>query len=142
MKRITLAAFGACALVAVTATASAQSTPPTKEPGKLIVGFDVPAPGFWNGRVSGTTLRNPSGFEHSLSLAMGDLDGDALRCAHDARHPLLHAGDVVRERPELGRGFDQGALGLRFHAPGLLSSAADSFLESGLGVCCVHQRAH
>ena len=70
MRRIILAALGACAVVAATATASAQSTPPTKEPGKLIVGFDVPAPGFWNGRVTGTTLRNPSGFEHSLSLAI------------------------------------------------------------------------
>ena len=70
MRRIILAALGACAVVGVTATASAQSTPPTKEPGKLIVGFDVPAPGFWNGRASGTTLRNPSGFEHSLSLAI------------------------------------------------------------------------
>ena len=70
VRRIILAALGACAVVGVTATASAQSTPPTKEPGKLIVGFDVPAPGFWNGRASGTTLRNPSGFEHSLSLAI------------------------------------------------------------------------
>ncbi len=66
--KVITAALGVCAVVAV--TASAQSAPPTKEPGKLIVGFDVPAPGFWNGRVSGTTLRNPSGFEHSLSLAI------------------------------------------------------------------------
>ena len=40
-------------------TASAQSAPPTKEAGKLIVGFDLPAPGFWNGRASGTTIKNP-----------------------------------------------------------------------------------
>ena len=66
--KVITAALGVFAVVAV--TASAQSTPPTKEPGKLIVGFDVPAPGFWNGRVTGTTLRNPSGFEHSLSLAI------------------------------------------------------------------------
>ena len=62
------AALGASAVVAV--TASAQSAPPTKEPGKLIVGFDLPAPGFWNGRASGTTLKNPSGFEYELSLAI------------------------------------------------------------------------
>jgi polar amino acid transport system substrate-binding protein len=59
-----IAALGVCAVLAV--TASAQSGPPTKEPGKLVVGFDVPAPGFWNGRVSGTTIRNGSGFEYSL----------------------------------------------------------------------------
>jgi polar amino acid transport system substrate-binding protein len=62
------AALGASAVVAV--TASAQSAPPTKEPGKLIVGFDLPAPGFWNGRATGTTIKNPSGFEYELSLAI------------------------------------------------------------------------
>jgi polar amino acid transport system substrate-binding protein len=65
---VILVALGASALVAV--TASAQSAPPTKEAGKLIVGFDLPAPGFWNGRASGTTIKNPSGFEYELSLAI------------------------------------------------------------------------
>ena len=55
------------------ATASAQSAPPTKEPGKLIVGFDLPAPGFWNGRASGTTIKNPSGFEYAA--LEGDREG-------------------------------------------------------------------
>jgi ABC-type amino acid transport substrate-binding protein len=59
------AALGVFAAVAV--TASAQSTPPTKEPGKLIIGFDLPAPSFWNGRASGTTIKNPSGFEYAMS---------------------------------------------------------------------------
>jgi polar amino acid transport system substrate-binding protein len=68
VKRLALAALVVCAAVAT--TASAQGTPPTKEEGKLIVGFDLPAPGFWNGRASGTTIKNPSGFEHSLSLAI------------------------------------------------------------------------
>ena len=63
-----IAALGLCAVLAV--TASAQSTPPTKESGKLIVGFDLPAPGFWNGRASGSTIRHPSGFEYSLALAI------------------------------------------------------------------------
>jgi polar amino acid transport system substrate-binding protein len=63
-----LAMLGASAVVAV--TASAQSAPPTKEAGKLIVGFDLPAPGFWNGRASGTTIKNPSGFEYDLSKAI------------------------------------------------------------------------
>ena len=65
MKRTVVAA--ALALAAVTASvAFAQGSPPTKEDGKLIVGFDVPAPGFWNGRVSGTTIKNGTGFEYSL----------------------------------------------------------------------------
>jgi polar amino acid transport system substrate-binding protein len=63
-----IAALGVCAVLAV--TASAQTGPPTKEPGKLVVGFDLPAPGFWNGRASGSTIRNPSGFEYSLALAI------------------------------------------------------------------------
>jgi polar amino acid transport system substrate-binding protein len=63
-----LAVLGASAVVAV--AASAQSAPPTKEAGKLIVGFDLPAPGFWNGRASGTTIKNPSGFEYDLSKAI------------------------------------------------------------------------
>ena len=36
-----------------------------------------------------------------------DLDGDRVRRAHDARHPRLHAGHVVRQLPELGRRLDQ-----------------------------------
>jgi polar amino acid transport system substrate-binding protein len=62
----------ACAAaLAVTAAASAQPLAvPTKKAGKLIVGFDVPAPGFWNGRATGTTIKNPSGFEYALSQAI------------------------------------------------------------------------
>ena len=67
MKRIVFAAvLLACAATAVAASAG-SSAPPTKEPGKLIVGFDLPAPGFWNGRATGTTIKNPTGFEASLS---------------------------------------------------------------------------
>src|SRR5206468_11553826 len=59
------------AALALTATAGANSlTVPTKQSGKLIVGFDVPAPGFWNGRATGTTIKNPSGFEYALSQAI------------------------------------------------------------------------
>lgn len=85
MRRIVFAAAVATCAVLVTVTvASAQGTaPPTKEEGKLIVGFDLPAPGFWNGRASGTTIRNPTGFEHSLALAiakqMGISDVEFLR---------------------------------------------------------------
>jgi polar amino acid transport system substrate-binding protein len=48
----------------------AASAPPTKQTGALTVGFDVPAVGFWNGPVSGTTIRNPTGFEAGLAQAI------------------------------------------------------------------------
>jgi len=68
-KRLTLAVV--VGLVATTAVAfGATSAPPTKQPGILTVGFDVPAPGFWNGRVTGTTIRNPTGFEAGLAQAI------------------------------------------------------------------------
>jgi polar amino acid transport system substrate-binding protein len=49
-------------------TTTSSTAPPTLTPGKLVVGFDVPAPAFWNGELSGTTLKNPSGFEYGLAL--------------------------------------------------------------------------
>jgi polar amino acid transport system substrate-binding protein len=61
---------GLAALVLAAGAFAGASAVPTKTPGKLIVGFDVPAPGFWNGRLSGTTLKHPSGFEYSLSRAI------------------------------------------------------------------------
>jgi polar amino acid transport system substrate-binding protein len=51
-----------------TTTTSSTSSVPTLHPGKLAVGFDVPATAFWNGQLSGTTLKNPSGFEYGLAL--------------------------------------------------------------------------
>jgi polar amino acid transport system substrate-binding protein len=57
--------------LAVTAAAiAAPAGAPTMHAGQLTVGFDVPAPGFWNGRVTGTTIKNPSGFEYALSQAI------------------------------------------------------------------------
>lgn len=76
MKRL-LPLLGIAALVSVLAACGGSGTPttttssnvaPTKTPGKLIVGFDVPAPAFWNGQVSGTTIANPTGFEYGLAL--------------------------------------------------------------------------
>src|SRR5438874_4148337 len=57
-------------LATTTAALAGSSSVPTKTSGKLIVGFDVPAPGFWNGRVSGTTIHNPTGFEAGLAQAI------------------------------------------------------------------------
>jgi polar amino acid transport system substrate-binding protein len=62
----TLAACGGGSSKSTTSTNS--SAAPTLTAGKLVVGFDVPAAAFWNGQLSGTTLKNPSGFEYGLAL--------------------------------------------------------------------------
>ena len=62
-----LAACGGGGSSNTTTTSSTQSVP-TLHPGKLVVGFDLPAPAFWNGQPSGTTIKDPSGFEYALSL--------------------------------------------------------------------------
>lgn len=76
MKRLS-PLLGIAALVSVLAacggsgtptTTTSSSAPPTKTPGKLVVGFDVPAPAFWNGHVSGNTINNPTGFEYGLAI--------------------------------------------------------------------------
>ena len=62
-----LAACGGGGKKATTST-SGPAAVPTKHPGKLVVGFDLPAPAFWNGQASGNTLNHPTGFEYSLAL--------------------------------------------------------------------------
>lgn len=53
-----------------TTTTSSTNAVPTLHPGKLVVGFDLPAPAFWNGQASGTTIKDPSGFEYGLAVAV------------------------------------------------------------------------
>lgn len=75
MKRL-LPLLGVAALVSVLAacgggsapTTTSSSSVPTLHPGKLVVGFDLPAAAFWNGQASGNTIKNPSGFEYGLAL--------------------------------------------------------------------------
>lgn len=76
MKRF-LPLLGVAALVATLAacggsskpsTTSSSGAPPTLHPGKLVVGFDLPATAFWNGQASGNTIKNPSGFEYGLAV--------------------------------------------------------------------------
>ena len=69
MKRL-VSLVALAALVATAAAFAGAAAPPTKKSGTLIVGFDLPAPGFWNGAATGTTIRNPSGFEYDLSQAL------------------------------------------------------------------------
>jgi polar amino acid transport system substrate-binding protein len=65
-----IAAVAVAALFAVPAAFAGQAAVPTKTAGTLTVGFDVPAPGFWNGAVTGTTIKNPTGFEAALAQAV------------------------------------------------------------------------
>lgn len=69
MKRI-IVAVAVAALFATPSAFARQAAVPTRTPGTLTVGFDVPAPGFWNGAVSGTTIKNPTGFEAALAQAV------------------------------------------------------------------------
>ena len=69
-KRLIPAIVVGLAAITTAAAFAAAAAPPTKTAGTLTVGFDVPAPGFWNGRVTGTTIKNPSGFEAGLSQAI------------------------------------------------------------------------
>jgi len=63
-----VAILAACGGSKKSPTTTSSNAVPTLTPGKLVVGFDVPAPAFWNGQLSGTTLKNPSGFEYGLAL--------------------------------------------------------------------------
>ena len=65
---VMLAACGGGGNNSSTTTTTTKTGAPTLTPGKLVVGFDVPAAAFWNGQLSGTTLKNPSGFEYGLAL--------------------------------------------------------------------------
>lgn len=51
-----------------TTTTTSSNAIPTLHPGKLTVGFDLPAPAFWNGQASGKTIKNPTGFEYGLAV--------------------------------------------------------------------------
>lgn len=56
------------ALIAVPAAlASSSSSPPVLQKGKLIVAFGDPTPGFAQGKVRGTTITNPRGYEVDLA---------------------------------------------------------------------------
>jgi polar amino acid transport system substrate-binding protein len=70
VKRLVSLVALAALVATATAFAGTAAAPPTKKPGTLVVGFDLPAPGFWNGAATGTTIRNPSGFEYDLSQAL------------------------------------------------------------------------
>ena len=56
------------ALIAVPAAlASSSSSPPVLQKGKLIVAFGDPTPGFAVGKVRGTKISNPKGYEVDLA---------------------------------------------------------------------------
>jgi polar amino acid transport system substrate-binding protein len=62
--------LAAAALVAVPAASAVRAAPPTLEPGKLIVAFGDPSPGFAQGTVRGNVITNPRGYEVDLASAI------------------------------------------------------------------------
>ncbi len=69
MKRF-LPLLVAAALVAAPAASARPAEAPTLQPGKLIVAFGDPAPGFASGTVRGNTITNPRGYEVDLASAI------------------------------------------------------------------------
>ncbi len=63
-----LAACGGGGGTKAPTTTSSKGAAPTLHPGKLVVGFDLPAAAFWNGQASGNTIKHPSGFEYGLAI--------------------------------------------------------------------------
>ena len=90
MKRL-LPLLGVAALVSVLAacgggsksptTTSSKAAVPTKTPGKLVVGFDVPAPAFWNGQLSRQHDQAPDG----LRVRTGARHREAARHQREQR---------------------------------------------------------
>ena len=69
MKRF-LPVLVLAALVAVPAASAGRQAPPTLNPGKLVVAFGDPAPGFATGTVRGNTITKPRGYEVDLAKAI------------------------------------------------------------------------
>ena len=97
MRRIAFAAAVAVFTAMAVAASAATTAPPTKTPGKLVVGFDVPAPAFWNGRATGSTIKNASGFEYSLSYAIAKQLGISAKNVQLLRAPF---GTILRAGPK------------------------------------------
>ncbi|HET7573245.1 MAG TPA: ABC transporter substrate-binding protein [Gaiellaceae bacterium] len=69
MKRL-LGVLALAALVVVPAATAKRSAPHTLKPGKLIVAFGDPAPSFAVGKVRGSKVSNPKGYEVDLAKAI------------------------------------------------------------------------
>ena len=69
MKRF-LPLLAVAALVAVPAASARPAAAPTLTPGKLIVAYGDPNPGFVNGSVRGSKFINPKGYEVDLAKAV------------------------------------------------------------------------
>jgi polar amino acid transport system substrate-binding protein len=62
--------LAAAVLVAVPAASAVRAAPPTLQPGKLIVAFGDPSPGFAQGTVRGNVITHPRGYEVDLASAL------------------------------------------------------------------------
>jgi polar amino acid transport system substrate-binding protein len=67
VKRLIPLLAVAALIVVPVAAATGTSSPPVLQKGKLIVAFGDPAPGFAAGRIRGTKIINPKGYEVDLA---------------------------------------------------------------------------
>lgn len=72
MKRFLPVLAVAAALVAVPAASARPAAAPTLKQGMLTVAFGEPTPGFSSGRVRGSTIVNPRGYEVDLAKAIAN----------------------------------------------------------------------
>jgi polar amino acid transport system substrate-binding protein len=71
VKRLVALVAAATVAVALVAVAGAgTASPPTMNPGKLVVGFGDPAVNFANGKIRGSNYLNPKGYEVDLAAAI------------------------------------------------------------------------
>ena len=71
MKRLVALLAAAAVSVVLAAVATARTTsPPTMQPGTLVVGFGDPAVNFANGKVRGSNYINPKGYEVDIASAV------------------------------------------------------------------------
>ena len=125
MKRF-LPLLAVAALIAVpVAVAASSSSPPVLQKGKLVVAFGDPTPGFVVGKVRGTKITNPKGYEVDLAKKVAasapshaglDLRAvdEPLPRGHEEVRRLVPGGDVDRAAEENGRHDDR----LREREPG------------------------
>jgi polar amino acid transport system substrate-binding protein len=80
----------AVAVLCAFAAASASAAPPTLAPGVLVVGLDMPSPGFQVGAVKGSQVLVARGFEISLARAIAaKLGVPTVRFYQEGQFPRL-----------------------------------------------------
>lgn len=90
MRRIATLLVLLSTVLALLAAPSALAAPPTLTPGELVVGLNMPSPGFQVGSVKGSQVLVARGFEISLARALAAKLGiPAVRFYQEGQFPRL-----------------------------------------------------